>query len=160
MNAGTFKVLVAIIAFIVVIIMVIMNAKKQRKKEELDDKSTKIDVDTKDDTYWEARFNGLREDYENREKYHNNRYEQLKAEFASREQFLRDMLNDSRSEYQTLKQEIQSITECKNQIEEKLRVANKIIADYEIRNMKIAAKLREFDPNWPGLETSNEEENE
>lgn len=58
------------------------------------------------------------------------------------------MLDDARKDYQALKQEVQDLQDIKSKLDERLKQANKIIAEYEIRSMKMEQRLRELDPNF------------
>lgn len=145
MTASSLKLILFLIVIVIIIVAIVISGQRQKKKEELDNNSSKLDVDIKDDSYWEKRFNGLKSDYEDREAYHKQRYEQLKSEYESREQFLRKMLEDSRNDYQTIKQELLDIQKINNELQEKLKAADKMIADYEIKCMKMESRLQDIE---------------
>ena len=142
MTASTLKLILLIVVILIIIITILVSAIKTKNKDKIDIDSSKLDVDIKDDSYWEKRFNGLKSDYEDRESYHKQRYEQIKAEYESREQFLRKMLEDSRNDYQNIKNELASIQQLNSELQEKLKSANKLIADYEIKCMRMESQLQ------------------
>lgn len=147
MTAAHIKIIILIVAFFIIVGISIFQSLRAKKKEEYEEKQTSLDVDIKDDTYWENRFKGLKSDYEDREKYHNSRYEQIKAEYENREQFLREMLDSVKSDYQNLKNEVTSLQEIKSQLDDKLKQANSIISEYEIRVRKLESQFKENYPN-------------
>ena len=118
MTGAYVKLILLIVVIIIIVALIIWSGLKSKKKDSLDVSATKIDVDIKDDSYWEKRFNGLKKDYEDREAYHKERYEQLKSEYESREQFLRQMLEDSRNDYQTIKTELLEIQKVNSELQE------------------------------------------
>lgn len=145
MTGAYVKLILLIVVIIIIVALIIWSGLKSKKKDSLDVSATKIDVDIKDDSYWEKRFNGLKKDYEDREAYHKERYEQLKSEYESREQFLRQMLEDSRNDYQTIKTELLEIQKVNSELQEKLKKADKLIADYEIKCMKLESRLQDIE---------------
>lgn len=148
MQGITIKVILGVLAFIILIVFALRQASAEKKKEQTDTKSSELDVDIKEESYWEQRFNGLKQDYIDRENYHKSKYEQLKTEYDSREQFLRDMLDESRKDYTTLKLEVQELQEIKTQLDDRLRQARQIIADYEMKSAKMEQRLAELDPSF------------
>lgn len=148
MHGITIKVILGVLAFIILVVFALRQANSEKKKEQTDTKSSELDVDIKEESYWEQRFNGLKQDYIDRENYHKSKYEQLKTEYDSREQFLRDMLDESRKDYTTLKQEVQELQEIKTQLDDRLRQARQIIADYEMKSAKMEQRLAELDPSF------------
>lgn len=141
MSALYIKLIFIAVALIMIIVNVMLVSKKEKKKEDIDVKSANIEVEQKGYEYWKMRFDGLKEDYDNREKYHEEGYEHLRMEYESREQFMRDMLEDARKDYQTLRNEFQELQDAHNKMSEKLVEANRLMADYEIKNMKLEAQL-------------------
>lgn len=147
MTSTTIRVIFMLVCLVIIVCLSIWQSYKSKKKEDIEDKQSSLDVGMKDDSYWENRFKGLKADYEDRERYHNQRYEQLKAEYENREQFLREMIEETKKEYQNLKAEVNQLSELKAQLDDKLKAANKIIANYEIRFIKMEAKLKEACPS-------------
>lgn len=157
MTASTLKLILFLAVVVIIIVTIILNGIKTKKKEELDNNASKIDVDIKDDSYWEKRFNGLKSDYEDREAYHKQRYEQLKSEYESREQFLRKMLEDSRNDYQGIKKELLDIQKLNAELQEKLKAADKMIADYEIKCMKMESRLQDIEDTLNSTKNGKED---
>lgn len=153
MTGSELKLIFFLIVVVIIIVAIFVASAKAKKKEEIENIASKIDVDIKDDSYWEKRFNGLKTDYEDREAYHKQRYEQLKSEYESREQFLRKMLEDSRNDYQNIKKELLDIQKLNNELQTKLKAADKMIADYEIKCMKMESRLQDIE------DTLNSEKN-
>lgn len=154
------KVIFAIIALLCIIGISIYSSRKEKRKTDLEDDSNSIEVDKKTDSYWESRFNGLKSDYEDREKYHNNRYEQLKSEYEGRESFLREMLDQTRKDYQLMKDELISLQDIKNQLDEKLKQANKKITEYEISLMRLEYRFNNSKSSFSDGNTEVETENQ
>lgn len=69
-----------------------------KRKNDAEIKGTSIENDSKIDNYWENRFKGLKQDYEDREKYHNDRYNELKTTYEEKYSFKDQLLEKTKTE--------------------------------------------------------------
>lgn len=74
----------------------------KHKKEKIELKSSDLEVQMKHDQYWENRFNGLKIDYDSREKYHREQYELIKKTYEEKEAFLQSCIDKFKSDYSIL----------------------------------------------------------
>lgn len=91
-----------------------------KKKNDAEIKGTSIENDSKIDNYWENRFKGLKQDYEDREKYHNGRYEELKTTYEEKYDFKNQLLEKTKRELSEitdlLNAKIEYIKKCEDTI--------------------------------------------
>lgn len=106
-----------------------------KRKNDAEIKGTSIDNDSKIDNYWENRFKGLKQDYEDREKYHNSRYDELKTTYEEKYDFKNQLLEKTKTELSEitnlLNAKIEYIKKCEDTIckkdEKILELTNQVL---------------------------------